>query len=51
MDYKWIAIENSATVLASAIAVSSIAFVTGGSLHCLWGLLILINITTVKGDK
>mgnify|MGYP005994581067 CR=1 FL=1 len=43
--YKLAMKENIFTVLASAVCVSGVAVGTG-SLHCFWGLVILINLTT-----
>lgn len=45
--YKLMVAENTATVFATALCVGLVAIGTG-SLHCLWGLLILLNITFFK---
>lgn len=47
--YRLMVRENTATVLAAALCVGLVAIGTG-SLHCLWGLLILLNINSFK-DK
>jgi predicted cobalt transporter CbtA len=39
--------ENIATVFASALCIGLIALGTN-SLHCLWGLLILINLDFIR---
>lgn len=47
-EKKLAVIENIATVFATAICVGAVAFATDGSLHCLWGLTILVNINTYE---
>lgn len=47
--YRLMVRENTATVFATALCVGLVAIGTG-SLHCLWGLLILLNINSFK-DK
>ena len=49
--YKMAMKENMITVVASAICVGAVAIGTGGSLHCFWGLAILINLNTFTGKK
>jgi hypothetical protein len=44
--YKMAIKENMVTVVASALCVGCVAIGTGGSLHCFWGLVILINLNT-----
>ncbi len=43
--HRQVMIENIATVTVTALAIAGVAIGTG-SLHCFWGLLILINLTT-----
>lgn len=45
--YKHARMENIATVFAAALCVGMVAIGTG-SLHSLWGLLILLNINYQK---
>ena len=40
--------ENMVTVLATALCVGMVAIGTGGSLHCFWGLVILLNMNSFK---
>ena len=48
--YRFMIVENSITILACAIAIAGIAIGTN-SLHCLWGLLLLINLTHFTPPK
>jgi len=43
--------ENMITVIASALCVGAVAIGTGGSLHCFWGLAILVNLNTFSDKK
>jgi hypothetical protein len=46
--YKLEVKENMVTVLVTALCVGMVAIGTGGSLHCFWGLAILLNINSFK---
>ncbi len=46
--YKLAMRENMVTVLATALCVGMVAIGTGGSLHCFWGLAILLNMNSFK---
>lgn len=41
---------NMVTVVATALCVGLVAIGTG-SLHCFWGLLLLLNIAYVRRDS
>lgn len=45
--YKQVIIGNIITVISTTIVIVGVAVGTG-SLHCFWGLLILLNIDIVK---
>lgn len=45
--FKYVVIENIIT-MASTVAVVCTTLLVTGSLHSLWGLLILLNMTYVK---
>ena len=47
--YKLAMKENIITVLACAACISLVAIGTG-SLHCFWGLLILLNTNSFKSE-
>lgn len=49
--YKMAMIENMVTVVATALCVGLVAIGTDGSLHCFWGLLMLCNLNSFKGEK
>ena len=49
--YKLAVKENMVTVLATALCVGMVAIGTGGSLHCFWGLAILLNMNYLKPIK
>jgi len=49
--YKMGMKENMITVVASALCVGAVAIGTNGSLHCFWGLAILINLNTFSGKE
>lgn len=43
-------LENIATLVVTAVVVIGLAVILG-SYHCLWGLLIMLNINTVTSKK
>jgi len=45
--YKLSIYENMLTIIVAVLCVGTIA-ITTGSMHCLWGLLVLINLNTFK---
>jgi hypothetical protein len=47
--YKAAMLENIITVLSSMACIGLVALGTG-SLHCFWGLLLLINLNVWKDD-
>ena len=49
--YQLLIKENMVTVLATALCVGMVAIGTGGSLHCFWGLVILLNMNSVKSKE
>ena len=49
--YKLAVKENMVTVLAAALCVGMVAIGTGGSLHCFWGLAILLNMNSFKVNE
>lgn len=49
--YKMAMQENMITVIATALCVGLFAIGSNGSLHSLWGLLILVNLNTFKTRK
>ena len=46
---RQIMIENICTVFATALCVGAVALATE-SLHCFWGLAILVNLGSAKKD-
>ena len=49
--YKLAVKENMVTVSATALCVGMVAIGTGGSLHCFWALVILLNMNTFKSNQ
>lgn len=48
--FKWGMIENCFTLIACAATIITI-FYLSGSLHAFWGLLLLVNLNTIRTKK